>query len=206
MHSWLKNSTCLVGQTVDLFPLEKKHFEDLLMLSQDERIWEFYPVNGKNITTLTDALTDGLQQRKKGTQFPFVIFHKEHKKIVGSTRFLELQPRHQKLEIGATWLHPDYWSSEVNAECKLLLLTHCFEELQTVRVEFKTDERNVRSRKAIEKIGGRFEGILRNHMIRDNNIRRNSVYYSIIDTEWAAVKNRLVELYWTRKSRSEQPV
>lgn len=203
---WIEKKTRLVGQTVKLIPLEEKYFYDLQALAQDERIWKFYPVNGADTTKLNDTLTTALLERDKGTQFPFVIFHNEQQKIVGSTRFLDLQPKHRKLEIGGTWLHPDYWSTCVNVESKLLLLTHCFEELQVVRVQFKTDENNTRSRKAIEKIGGRFEGILRNDMIRDNGTLRNSAYYSLIDCEWPVVKNRLVELYWMRKSRSGQPV
>ncbi len=106
---------------------------------------------------------------------------------------MDIQPNHKKLEIGWTWLHPDYWGTEVNLECKLLLLTYCFEELKTYRVQFKTDENNIRSRKAIEKIGGKFEGILRHDMIRDNGTKRNSAYFSIIDSEWGDVKRALVK-------------
>ena len=97
---------------------------------------------------------------------------------------MNIEPVHKKLEIGWTWLHPEYWASEINLECKLLLMTFCFEEWNAVRVQLKTDENNIRSRKAIEKIGGQFEGVLRNDMIRDNGTNRNSVYFSILDTEW----------------------
>ena len=206
MNQWINRQTRLVGQTVSLIPLEIEHFDDLRSLSGDERIWKFFPVNGADPVRLTNMLNTVLGERDKGNQFPFVIVHNEQNKIVGSTRFMDLQPKHQKLEIGGTWLHPDYWSSQVNIESKLLLLTHCFEELRTIRVLLKTDETNTRSRKAIEKIGGVFEGILRSDMIRDNGIRRNSAYYSIIDCEWPSVKNKLVELYWARKSGSAQLV
>ena len=124
-----------------------------------------------------------MNEKEKETQFPFVIYHKVHKKIIGATRFLDIQAQHKKLEIGWTWLHPNYWGTTVNLECKLLLLTYCFEKLNAIRVQFKTDENNIRSRKAIEKIGGKFEGILRNDMLRDNGTKRNSAYYSIIDSE-----------------------
>jgi RimJ/RimL family protein N-acetyltransferase len=206
MNQWIKRQTRLIGQTVSLIPLEEEHFDDLRSLSGDERIWKFFPVNGADPVRLTDMLNTVVGERDKGNQFPFVIVHNKQNKIVGSTRFMDLQPKHQKLEIGGTWLHPDYWSSQVNIESKLLLLTHCFEELRTIRVLLKTDETNTRSRKAIEKIGGVFEGILRSDMIRDNGIRRNSAYYSIIDCEWPTVKNKLVELYWARKSGSGQLV
>ena len=140
-----------------------------------------------------------MAERKKGNQFPFVIFHKHNKKLIGSTRFLDIQPKHKKLEIGSTWLHLDYWATEVNLECKLLLLTYCFENLQTIRVQLKTDENNIRSRKAIEKIGGQFEGILRNDMIRANNTIRNSAYYSILINEWNEKKLKLAELIQRKK-------
>ncbi len=107
---------------------------------------------------------------------------------------MDIQPVHKKLEIGSTWVHPNFWGSAVNLECKFLLLTYAFEKLHTKRVQFKTDENNVRSRKAIEKIGGQFEGILRNDMLRDNNTLRNSAVYSIIEGEWEENKMKLTRL------------
>jgi RimJ/RimL family protein N-acetyltransferase len=104
---------------------------------------------------------------------------------------MDIQHKHKKLEIGTTWLHPDHWGTVINFECKLLLLTYAFETLRALRVQFKTDENNIRSRKAIEKVGGRFEGILRNDMLRDNGTRRNSAYFSIIEEEWSGVKKML---------------
>jgi RimJ/RimL family protein N-acetyltransferase len=104
---------------------------------------------------------------------------------------MEIQPRHYKLEIGWTWLHPDHWATSVNPEAKLLMLTYCFEELRTLRVQFKTNEHNMRSRKAIQKIGGCFEGILRNHMLGQNGRKRSSAFFSIIDTEWEQVRQKL---------------
>lgn len=206
MNPWIKTQTHLTGQSVKLLPLLESHFDELAKLAADERIWKFYAVDCANRTTFMREFTEALAERDKGTQFPFVILHKEQGRLIGSTRFFNIQPKHRKLEIGWTWLHPDYWATEVNAECKLLLLTHCFEELSTVRVQIKTDENNIRSRKAIEKIGGQFEGILRNDMIRENNTYRNSAYYSIIESEWPSAKERLVDLYWHRKSQNERLV
>jgi RimJ/RimL family protein N-acetyltransferase len=120
--------------------------------------------------------------------------YKQTGKIIGSTRFMDIQSRHKKLEIGWTWLHPDYWATAVNPECKLLLLDYCFETLRTSRVQLKTDENNLRSRKAIEKIGGHFEGILRNDMIKENGIKRNSASFSIIEEEWPVTRVRLIRL------------
>jgi RimJ/RimL family protein N-acetyltransferase len=195
MTNWVKHPTILEGQTVKLVSLEESHLSALEVLAMDKRIWEFYPFDGSDTKRFFEIYNIAILEREKGNQFPFVIFYKADNKIIGSTRYLDIQQQHKKLEIGATWLHPYYWATEVNLECKLLLLTHCFEELKTVRVQLKTDENNLRSRKAIEKIGGQFEGVLRNEMIRDNNTKRNSAFYSIIDEEWTTKKQKLVELF-----------
>lgn len=199
MSSWINYPTILQGQTVNLIPLEEMHFPVLEQLAKDERIWQFYPFDGTDSSRILLVLTMALAERNVETRFPFVIVHKAENKIIGSTSLLDLQPKNLKLEIGSTWLHPDYWATPVNLECKLLLLTHCFEKLNTVRVQLKTDENNVRSRKAIEKIGGQLEGIFRNDMLRDNNTRRNSAYYSIIQEEWPEKKIKLAELYYLRQ-------
>jgi RimJ/RimL family protein N-acetyltransferase len=200
MNNWITYPTTLFGETVDLISLEKSHFTELESVAKEKRIWEFYAFDGSDNSRLLSIYTSALLEREKGKQFPFVIFHKVDKKIIGSTRFLDIDQQHRKLEIGTTWLYPDYWATEVNLECKLLLLTHCFENLSAVRVQLKTDENNLRSRKAIEKIGGHFEGILRNEMIRDNNTNRNSAFYSIIDSEWSEKKNGLMKLYLKKKA------
>jgi RimJ/RimL family protein N-acetyltransferase len=179
---------------VDLISLNKEHFSDLRLLAKDKRIWEYYVYDGSDPAKFDEILESALVEREKGFQFPFVILHKGDNRIIGSTRFLDIQFKHRKLEIGTTWVHPQYWGTEVNLECKLLLLTFCFEILQALRVQLKTDENNTRSRKAIEKIGGEFEGILRNDMLRDNITRRNSACYSIIAQEWDEKKIRLTSL------------
>ena len=199
MTNWINYPTTLTGEIVDLISLDKNHFAELVPLANDKRIWEFYTMDGTDPEVFTNAYTNILIDREKGNQFPFIIFHKKDNRIIGSTRFLEIQPAHKKLEIGGTWLHPDYWATAANLECKLLLLTYCFEHLLAKRVQLKTDANNIRSRKAIEKIGGQFEGIFRNDMIRDNGTKRNSAYYSIIDEEWADKKIRLTRLFEQKK-------
>jgi RimJ/RimL family protein N-acetyltransferase len=194
MTNWIPYPTILEGQSVKLLPLDSSHIDELGTLAKDKRIWEFYTFDGTDPNRFFELYSLAISEREKGMQFPFVIFHKTDDKIIGSTRYLDIQQKHKKLEIGATWLHPAYWATEINLECKLLLLTYCFEELRTVRVQLKTDENNIRSRKAIEKIGGQFEGVLRNELIRDNNTKRSSAIYSIIDEEWTLKKERLIEL------------
>jgi RimJ/RimL family protein N-acetyltransferase len=200
--TWIKYPTVLEGQKIRLISLEEIHLDELETLAKDKRIWEFYPFDGTDSNLFYGFYTTILKEREKSTRFPFVIFHKEKNKIIGSTSYLDIQQQHQKLEIGTTWLEPNYWGTDVNLECKLLLLTHCFEELKTVRVQFKTDENNLRSRKAIEKIGGQFEGVLRNEMIRQNKTKRNSAFYSIIDEEWNFKKQNLIELLKAKRFNS----
>jgi RimJ/RimL family protein N-acetyltransferase len=194
MSHWITYPKTLTGKVVDLISLNKTHFAELETLASEKKIWEFYAYDGSNRDKFISIFNTACLEQERGTQFPFVVFHKQEKRVIGSTRFLDLQPAHKKLEIGSTWLHPDFWGTSVNLECKLLLLTYCFEMLQTLRVQFKTDEVNVRSRKAIEKIGGRFEGILRNDILRDNGTNRNSAYYSIISSEWSQQKDSLTKL------------
>jgi len=199
MANWITYPLTLSGQTVDLDSLDEHHFPALTNLASDKSIWEFYAFDGSDPNTFAKVLSSAIVERQKGTQFPFVIIHKSENKIIGSTSFLDIQPNHKKLEIGFTWLHPDYWGTAINLECKLILLTYCFENLHTLRVQLKTDENNVRSRKAIEKIGGQFEGIFRNDMLRNNNTRRNSAYYSIIEEEWKEKKVKLTTLFEARR-------
>lgn len=192
MNPWIPHPIRLDGDTVTLRPLEETHLNTLEAIAQDGRIWEFYPTRLDTREKFRTAFRTAFTERSRGTQYPFVIFHRREKRLIGSTRFLDLRPEHRKLEIGWTWLDPAYWGSGVNLECKLLLLTECFEKLGTIRVQLKTDETNIRSRKAIEKIGGKFEGILRNDMIRDNGTFRNSAYFSILTEEWDQAKKLLL--------------
>lgn len=193
--SWIPDGTVLKGNTVTLLPISEAYFEELADVAAEEKIWTHVPRNMNSRAQVLKAFAEAIKERERGAQYPFVIYHNEHKKLIGSTRLTHLEPLHKKLEIGWTWLHPDYWSTEVNFECKLLLLTYCFEVLDVYRVQLKTDENNIRSRKAIAKIGAKCEGILRNDMIKENGEKRNSVYFSIIQEEWAEVKPMLQGLY-----------
>jgi len=189
---WITHPSTLKGESVDLLPLEKEHFEELFVAASDKKLWEYIPLNCSNKDTFNSAYTAALDEREMGNQYPLVVYHKPTKKLIGSTRFLDIQPKDLKLEIGWTWIVANYWATEINFECKLLLLTHAFDVLKARRVQLKTDENNLRSRKAIEKIGARFEGILRKDKIKENGLSRNSAYFSIIDNEWEEVKQKLI--------------
>jgi N-acetyltransferase len=199
LPTWLTHPIELEGEKVRLFPLEQIHFNELIESSQHSIIWTFMGINGTDKSLLRKALEDSLIQREKNEQYPFVIAEAKSNKIIGSTRFLKINPEHRKLEIGWTWIHPDYWSKGYNEECKLLQLTYCFNVLKTIRVEILTWDKNLRSRKAIERIGAKFEGILRNNIIR-NDIIRNTASYSIINNEWEETKANLIILFQSRKT------
>ena len=193
MSNWIEHSLKLEGEKVLLLPLEEKHFEELLKFSREEMIWSMWMGRSMPEEKLLEALKEALVLKQKGEQYPFVIIDKTKNRIIGSTRYLKLDEAHRNLEIGWTFYLPEYWGKGFNDECKLLLLTHCFEELKTVRVEFRISEKNSRSRKAVERIGGKFEGLHRNMVIRPTG-KINVAFYSIIDEEWDETKMKLTEL------------
>lgn len=128
------------------------------------------------------------------SQQAFAIIEKTKNKVVGSTRFLNIRSDHRGLEIGWTWLSNEWQRTGVNTEVKFLLLRHAFERMGCIRVEFKADARNARSLAALERIGATREGVLRQHMIVQGEYARDSVYFSVLDTEWNDVKSRLLQL------------
>jgi RimJ/RimL family protein N-acetyltransferase len=190
-EDWIKHPIILKGKVVDLLPLEKEHLEELFIAASDEKLWEFIPTDCSSKNRFMEVYTTAISEREAGRQYPFLVYHKSTGKLVGSTRLFEIVAKDRKLEIGWTWIMAEHWRTAVNIECKYLLLKYCFEELKALRVQLKTDELNTRSRKAIEKIGAKFEGILRKDRIKDNGMSRNAAYYSIIDDEWSGVKKEL---------------
>lgn len=190
-EKWISHPTILEGKTIELIPLEKEHFEELYSAAADKDLWTLIPTDGSDKTIFYQNYEFALSERENGNQYPFVIKHKETQQLIGSTRLFEIYPADKKLEIGWTWITKDYWGTSVNLECKLLLLTYCFEVLKTNRVQLKTKDDNFRSRKAIEKIGGVFEGILRKDKIQNNGTTRNAAYYSILDDEWNVAKQKI---------------
>lgn len=181
----------LMGDRVKLEPMEVYHEQELLDAGNNPDIWAYMPMKVQSIEDMKHLVDGALQARGHGSEFPFVIIDKDSGKIVGSTRFLNISIPNRNLEIGSTWLSPTVWRTRINTECKYLLLKHCFEILGTIRVQLKTDSRNVRSQQAIERLGAVKEGVLRNHMIMPDGYLRDSVFYSVIDREWEQVKEKL---------------
>ena len=176
----------LDGAHVRLEPLEERHRELIRPAAQHP---EIFTVTTSAYGKDYDPYIDNALRRSDGVhELAFAVFHKELGRHVGMTRYLNIEEAHRKLEIGSTWYEPAVWAGVVNPECKFLLMRHAFETLKFHRVEFKTDARNARSRAAILKLGAREEGIFRKHMIMADGHVRDSVWFSVIDDEWPAVK------------------
>jgi RimJ/RimL family protein N-acetyltransferase len=185
----------LTGQHVRLEPLTEEHVPGLVEIGAGQTFWDFMLYG--NINTVDDMrnwVQDILGRAEKGTDLPFAAIHLASGRVAGATRYLNIVPRDRGLEIGGTWYGPEFQRTALNTECKYLLLRHAFETLGCIRVQLKTDLRNERSQKAIERIGAVKEGVLRNHMILPDGRYRHSVFYSILDTEWPEVKQRLEEM------------
>jgi RimJ/RimL family protein N-acetyltransferase len=189
---WKNLTSVLEGEIVRLEPLAHRHEKRLFEVAQDERVWRWmhYDAGGSR-ETFHAWLEDALAASSVGTEAAFATVDASTGEPVGSTRFLALRPEHRGLEIGWTWLAPAHWQTGANVEAKLLMLEHTFERLGCLRVEFKTDSRNERSRGALAALPARFEGIFRKHMLVRGGERRDSAYYSIIDDEWPEVKDNL---------------
>jgi RimJ/RimL family protein N-acetyltransferase len=195
MNDLWKTPLTLVGNFVRLEPLTEDHVPGLALVGCDDRIWRLMRYG--LVRTEQDMrlwVQHLLEDRQAGTDLPFVVIQLASGRIAGATRYMEIHPEHKGLEIGGTWYGLEFQRTSVNTECKYLLLQYAFEVLECIRVQFKADIRNERSWRAIERIGARREGILRNHLILPDGMIRDSVYYSIVDREWPEVKKRLEEM------------
>lgn len=182
----------LKGNAVTLIPMEESHIDDLWEAAKHEEIWDFTYSKVKSLEAMQKMVLVALDDRKKGISYPFAVVERHSNRIVGSTRFLDVSPTHKTVEIGWTWYNPIVWRTVVNTECKYLLLQHAFENWNLNRVQLKTDSRNLRSQKAIERIGAMKEGVLRKERIIEDGYIRDTVYYSILKEEWPGVKKELL--------------
>ena len=185
----------LTGKHVRLEPLDEKHIPGLAEIGRGHDFWKFMLYGEmKTEADFRYFVDDLLAREKKGTDLPFTVIHLATGRVAGSTRYLNIDRPNRGLEVGGTWYGPEFQRTAVNTECKYLLLTHAFETLKVIRAQIKTDSLNVRSQAAIERIGAVKEGVLRNHMITPDGRFRDSVFYSILDSEWAGVKKKLEEM------------
>lgn len=189
--AWEGLAVRLEGRLVVVEPLTRAHADGLRAAAADPDVWRWMPVAADEPEMFERWLESALAAAEEGTEAPFAVLLRESGEPVGSTRFLTLRPEHRGLEIGWTWNAPRTWGAGVNVEAKLLLLAHAFETLGCIRVEFKTDARNERSRRALEALPARFEGIFRKHMLVRGGELRDSAYYAITDDEWPEVRANL---------------
>jgi RimJ/RimL family protein N-acetyltransferase len=181
----------LNGSIVSLEPLRAEHAEELWEAAQAPEIWAWLAHIGSSRDYFEMWLEASLDAARAGREGPFATRMVADGRVIGSSRYLNVRPADRVVEIGWTWLHPSAWRTGANVEAKLLMMRHAFETLECVRVEFKTDARNERSRAALAALPAQFEGVLRNHMIVPDVGPRDSAYFSVIDSEWPEVEANL---------------
>lgn len=181
----------LVGRLAIVEPLTAAHESGLLAAAEDAGMFAWMPADMSSPQALRDWLGSALTAARAEREVPFAVRDARSGEVVGSTRFLELRFEHLRAEMGWTWLRRSSWSTGINVEMKLMLLERAFDHAGLRRVEFKTDARNERSRGALTALGATFEGILRRHMVLSDGSPRDSAYFSVIDGDWPALRERL---------------
>ena len=180
----------LIGKRVTLTPLGLADRAGLLAAVSDGELWKLKVTTAPSAQTIDDYLARAIEGRSEGHMIPFAI--RTGDEIVGCTRFWKIDPAHRRAEIGHTWIAASWQRSFVNTEAKLLMLRHAFETMGLIRVQFQTDELNRVSRTAILRLGATEEGLLRNERIMPGGRVRNTMCYSIIDSDWPGVRARLL--------------
>jgi RimJ/RimL family protein N-acetyltransferase len=189
----------LPGRHVKLEPIAEGHIESLVRHAADDEVWTHFGGAKLNaVDVLRGRIETQQAERERGDVLTFAVVSLATGEAVGTTTYFDVSAPDRRLEIGSTWLGKAVWRTAVNTECKYLLLKHAFEVLGCLRVQLKTDIRNVRSQTAIERIGAVKEGVLRSHMRRRDGTQRDTVMYSIIAEEWPAVKGRLEQMMAAR--------
>jgi N-acetyltransferase len=180
----------LEGETVKLIPVSMDHLEDLWEAAKPDEIWTYMATKVRTKDEMKQMINSAIKDRENGTGYTFTVVNNEDR-VIGSTRFLDILRQHKSAEIGSTWYHPDVWRTKVNTECKYLLLKLAFETWNLTRVQLKTDSRNIRSQKAIARLGAVKEGILRKDRIISDGYVRDTVFFSILCDEWQEVSTQL---------------
>ena len=181
----------LEGKFVRLEPMRVEHVDALAEVGLEESLWKWIPTQCKTREDMENYVRLALRDQKCGIALPFITIERVSGTVIGSTRFGNIDVANKRAEIGWTWINPNWQRTVVNTEAKLLMLSHAFENWNCIRVELKTDALNEKSRNAILRIGAKQEGIFRQHMITSTGRYRDTVYFSILDTEWPEVKERL---------------
>jgi N-acetyltransferase len=181
----------LEGIHVRLEPLSRRHTLGLSVVGLEEQLWRWIPTPVRTPDDMAAYVELALKEQANGVSLPFAQIEKATGRVIGSTRYMNIDRVHHRVEIGCTWIGREWQRTAANTEAKYLLLRHAFETLGCMRVELKTDSLNDKSRAAILRIGAKEEGVFRNHMITSTGRIRHTVYFSVIDSEWPEVKSRL---------------
>ena len=181
----------LAGQHASLEPLTREHESALVQAAADGELWRLWFTHIATPERMGEYIATALDMRERSGAMPFVVRDRKTGEIVGSTRFFNVDADNRRVEIGHTWYAKRAQRTAVNSECKLLLLTHAFETLHCIAVEFRTHWFNHESRAAIARLGAKEDGVLRNHQLMADGAKRDTVVFSIIDSEWPAVKLNL---------------
>ena len=185
------NPIALEGSHVRPEPLSESHHEELCAVGLDPELWKWNTIQVLNPDQMMQVIRAQLSDQEKGTSIPFATIHRASAKVVGATRYMNIDAPNKRLEIGSTWIAKPWQRTAVNTEAKYLMMRYAFETLGCNRVEWKTDSLNTQSRNAILRLGAKEEGILRNHMVTWSGRIRHSVYFSVIASEWPQVETAL---------------
>jgi RimJ/RimL family protein N-acetyltransferase len=185
------DSVSLHGQHVSLVPLSQSHHDDLALAVKDGELWTLWYTTIPSPDNMRAEIDRRLGLQAQGSMVPFAVIEKSTDTAVGMTTYMHIDAVNRRVEIGSTWYRKRVQRSALNTECKLLLLTHAFEQLKCIAVEFRTHFFNRQSRAAIERLGARLDGILRQHLVQPNGTLRDTCVYSVLDREWPAVKANL---------------
>ena len=181
----------LTGSTATLVPLSIAHHDDLVAATRDGELWKLWYTFVPSPETMKDEIARRLGLQEKGSMLPFAVIENATGKAVGMTTYMNIDAANRRVEIGSTWYAKRVQRTRLNTECKVMLLTHAFETLKCIAVEFRTSFFNHQSRCAIERLGAKLDGILRNHMIVPEGARRDTCVYSVIENEWPSVRTHL---------------
>ncbi|MBI1213647.1 MAG: GNAT family N-acetyltransferase [Alphaproteobacteria bacterium] len=181
----------LRGNAVTLAPLSIDHHDDLVAATRDGELWKLWYTFVPSPETMKDEIARRLHLQEKGSMLPFAVIEESTRKAVGMTTYMNIDASNRRVEIGSTWYAKRVQRTNLNTECKLMMLAHAFETLKCIAVEFRTSFFNHQSRRAIERLGAKLDGVLRNHMILPEGARRDTCVYSIIENEWPSVRTHL---------------
>ena len=182
----------VIGEKVSLIPLQTRHADDLVKAASDGELWNLWYTGVPSADSVREYIQFALNEQILGRSLAFVVKDNKTNNIIGCSRFCNADTGNKRVEIGYTWYAKSYQKTATNSECKLLLLTYAFEQLDAIAVEFRTNWHNQASRTAIARLGAKQDGVLRNHQKMADGSYRDTVVFSIINQEWLAVKNNLI--------------